>query len=205
MGDVEKYLDHILKPYTDIIDVKGYKKETLIKLTEKAEEYRKQGYDREEIEDLLKRSLSKLHFILDQDIIVDLYLFKRQTILHFLMYSILCLFFLIPTFICPLGIGAISVMIFLILVLGISYVTVNDYHRKLNINVYYLKHRKVTLFSIWVIITFINTVVWVTEYAQKAIDFIHLMANLAVPMILVILPIAFLTINRVIYRCSIKK
>lgn len=200
MNGIERYIDHLLRPYHNIIDVSERKKELMEGLDRQAEAFRQQGYDHDEIEGLIKRSLHHLWHQIEKEIVVDKTQFVKKSRLHFMRYLFITLLFMVP------GILAGGKLWFPLIILGLiffcllSYLMANKNTGTLQINVYLLNHRKREFLALWIIFLFINSIVCTTEYQDGTLIFKQYMIDLYYPLATLFIPLSLYKLDRVLSK-----
>ncbi len=201
MDEIERYIDRLLRPYHNIIDVSEQKKQLMLGLDKKAAMFRHQGYDHEEIDCLIKNSLLHLWHEIEKEISVDKRKFVKKSRLHILGYLILILGLMMPGILAGGHLWLPSIIIGMIIICILSYLMAERYSGLIHINVYKLKYRKRELMVFWLVFLFISSVVCITEYEDGRFTYTQLVINMYFLLVTGFIPIALYRIDCVIKKC----
>lgn len=201
MNEIERYIDHLLRPYQNIIDVSEKKKQLMDGLDRQTEMFREQGYDHDEIDGLIKHSLHRLWHQIEKEIAVDKVSFVKKSRLHFMAYLTAALILMIPGLLAGGKIWIPLIVVGLIFISFLSYLMAERNSGMIHINIYLLNHRKRELLAVWIVFLFINSVVCITEYQEGALSLIQYIIDLYFPLVTLLIPLSLYKLDRVIKKC----
>lgn len=201
MHKIESFINRLLKPYRNYIDVQQKKEEILLQLEKDATKYYNQGYDDDEINDLLKQSVAKIWRRLDKVIMVDRARFFKLAANHYLLFSLLAIALLLPAVL----LGAtpfyfVPYLIFLIPLL-IFRLCLKSNPGKMKINVFKMHRHHIYMFFVWFVVVFLALTAIVTEYISEQFGIKDCLFHIYFILVSFIVPISYYTVDHVVKEC----
>lgn len=201
MHRIESFINRLLKPYRNYIDVQEKKEEILLQLEKDATKYHNQGYDEEEINDLLKHSVAKIWMRIDKVILVDRARFFKLVSNHYLLFTLLALVLLLP--IVFLGATPVYLVPYVIVLvpLLIFRLCLKSNPGKMKINVFKMHRHHIHMFYIWFVVVFLALTAIITEYISEQFGIKECLFHIYFILVSVIVPISYYTVDHVVKEC----